>query len=72
MKFLLDTNVFREISKTKPDANAASGLNSVDDADLAISALTLKEVRKGERILPVTREVARSLGAASCGERKAY
>lgn len=85
MKFLLDTNVFREIGKTKPDANVASWLNSVDDADLAISALTVKEVRKGvvrlrarkpeiarqietrvadtfdafgERILPVTREVA--------------
>jgi predicted nucleic acid-binding protein len=85
MKFLLDTNVFREIGKTKPDANVASWLNSVDDADLAISALTVKEVRKGivrlaakkpgiadqiearvagafnafgERILPITREVA--------------
>ncbi len=85
MKFLLDTNVFREIGKTKPHANVAAWLNNVDDADLAISALTVKEVRKGivrlaakksdiahqieervgdtfnafgERILPVTRQVA--------------
>jgi predicted nucleic acid-binding protein len=85
MKFLLDTNVFREIGKTQPDANVAGWLDTVDDAALAISALTVREVRKGtirlhgrkrevadqiemrvrevfdafgERILPVTREVA--------------
>src|SRR5262249_52999315 len=85
MKFLLDTNVLREIGKIEPDANVAAWLNAVDDADLAISALTVREVRKGvvklrtkkrevadqievrmhkvfdafgERILPVTRDVA--------------
>jgi predicted nucleic acid-binding protein len=85
MKFLLDTNVFREIGKTEPDANVIAWLNTVDDADLAISALTVREVRKGvvklrarkrevadqiearvgevfnafgERILPVTRDIA--------------
>lgn len=85
MRFLLDTNVFREIGKTEPDANVAAWLDSVDDADLAISAITVREVRKGivklqakkrevadqiemrvrgvfeafgERILPVTREIA--------------
>lgn len=85
MKYLLDTNIFREIGKTEPHENVAAWLNSVDDADLAISALTVREVRKGierlrarkpaiagqieervsaafdafgERVLPVTREVA--------------
>ncbi len=85
MKFLLDTNVFREIGKTAADAKVAAWLGTVDDADLAISALTVREVRKGiiklrakkrdiadqierrvcevfdafgERILPVTGEVA--------------
>jgi toxin FitB len=89
MRFLLDTNVFREINKTRPDANVAAWLDSVDDADLAISALTVGEVRKGvirlrdrkrdvadqieervrtafdvfgERILPVTREIAELWG----------
>ena len=38
---------FREIGKTHPNANVAAWLNSVDDADLAISALTVREVRKG-------------------------
>jgi predicted nucleic acid-binding protein len=47
MRFLLDTNVFREINKTKPDANVTAWLDFVDDADLAISALTVGEVRKG-------------------------
>lgn len=85
MKFLLDTNVFREIGKTEPDANVAAWLDTVDDADLAISTLTVREVRKGivklgakkpdvaaqieerireafyafgDRILPITREIA--------------
>lgn len=85
MKFLLDTNVFREIGKTTPDANVSAWLDTVDDADLAISALTVREVRKGivklaarkpdpaaqiearvrevfeafgDRILPVTSEIA--------------
>lgn len=47
MRFLLDTNVFREIGKTEPDGNVAAWLNTVDDTDLAISALTVREVRKG-------------------------
>jgi toxin FitB len=39
--------VFREIGKTEPDTNVAAWLDTVDDADLAISALTVGEVRKG-------------------------
>lgn len=85
MRFLLDTNVLREIGKTSPHANVAAWLDTVDDADLAISVLTVRELRKGivklrarkpqvadeidsrvteildafgERILPVTREIA--------------
>lgn len=89
MKFLLDTNVFREIGKSEPDANVAAWLGTVDDAELAIRALTVREVRKGviklrarrreaadqiearvnevfdafgDRILPVTWEVANLWG----------
>jgi predicted nucleic acid-binding protein len=85
MRFLLDTNVFREIGKTSPHANVAAWLDKVDDSDLAISVLTVREVRKGivrlraakpkvaseiekrvaeilaalgERVLPVTCEIA--------------
>jgi predicted nucleic acid-binding protein len=81
--------VLREIGKTRLDANVAAWLDTVDDADHAISALTVREVRKGiiklrvrkrdvaeqiearirrafdafgERILPVTREIAELWG----------
>jgi predicted nucleic acid-binding protein len=47
MKYLLDTNVFREIGKTAPHENVWAWLASVDDAELAISALTVREVAKG-------------------------
>ncbi len=42
MKYLLDTNVLRELGKTFPHKNVAAWLKSVDDADLAISALTVR------------------------------
>ncbi|UHD45817.1 type II toxin-antitoxin system VapC family toxin [Aureimonas altamirensis] len=47
MKYLLDTNVLRELGKTSPHRNVAAWLASVDDADLAISALTVREIVKG-------------------------
>ncbi len=47
MKYLLDTNVLRELGKTSPHRNVAAWLKSVDDADLAISALTVREITKG-------------------------
>jgi predicted nucleic acid-binding protein len=89
MRFLLDTNVFREIGKAKPDTKVTAWLTTVDDVDVAISALTVREVQKGviklrarkrdvadlieervlgafeafgERILPITREIAELWG----------
>jgi toxin FitB len=47
VRFLIDSNVFREIGKTDRDPNVAAWLDTVDDAGLAISALTVREVRKG-------------------------
>jgi toxin FitB len=47
MKYLLDTNVFREVGKTRPHKHVDMWLSGVDDADLAISALTVREVCKG-------------------------
>jgi toxin FitB len=47
MKYLLDTNVFREIGKTAPHEHVDTWLSAVDDVDLAISALTVREVSKG-------------------------
>jgi toxin FitB len=47
MKYLLDTNVLRELGKTTPHKNVAAWLKTVDDADLAISALSVREITKG-------------------------
>jgi predicted nucleic acid-binding protein len=85
VKYLIDTNVFREIGKTSPNRNVDAWLVSIDDRDLAVSALTVRETANGiarlraskpdvasaierrveaafdafgERILPVTREIA--------------
>lgn len=64
MKYLLDTNVLRELGKTSPHKNVAAWLKSVDDADLAISALTVREIAKGVAKLRKTKpEAAAALGA---------
>jgi predicted nucleic acid-binding protein len=55
MKYLLDTNVLRELGKTAPHKNVAAWLKSVDDADLAISALTVREIAKGVAKLKKTK-----------------
>jgi hypothetical protein len=89
MKYLLDTNVFGEIGKDEPHQNVRAWLNLVDDTDLAVSTLTVREVQKGiaklrqrkpevaaliadrtseafsalgNRLLPVTREIAQLWG----------
>lgn len=65
MKYLLDTNVLRELGKSSPHKNVAAWLKSVDDADLAISALTVREIAKGVAKLRKTKpETAAALEAA--------
>lgn len=44
---MLDTNVLRELGKTSPHKNVAAWLRNVDDTDLAISALSVREIAKG-------------------------
>jgi predicted nucleic acid-binding protein len=62
MKYLLDTNVFRELGKQQPHVNVHAWLDTVDDADLAISALTVREVTKGIiRLRTAKPEVARAI-----------
>ena len=90
MKYLLDTNVFREVGKTDPHKSVSAWLARVDDSEIAISALTIREVTKGivrlkatkpsvaamiearvdgvhealgERILPVSADIAKLWGA---------
>jgi predicted nucleic acid-binding protein len=64
MKYLLDTNVLRELGKTSPHKHVAAWLKGVDDADLAISVLAVREITKGITKLGKTKpETAALLGA---------
>lgn len=47
MRYLLDTVVLKEIGKSKPNANVEAWLATVDDLDLAIGAITVREIWKG-------------------------
>jgi toxin FitB len=64
MKYLLDTNVLREMGRAHPHENVASWLASVDDADLALCSLSVKEIRRGVELLRETKpETAVNLDA---------
>jgi predicted nucleic acid-binding protein len=67
MKYLLDTDVLREIGKTSPHEHVDARVASVDDADLAISALTVREATKGIAKLRKTKRKV----AATIAERMA-
>jgi predicted nucleic acid-binding protein len=58
MKYLLATNILRELGKTTPHKNVRAWLATVDDADLAISALTVREIAKGVAKLRKTKPAA--------------
>jgi toxin FitB len=51
--FLLDTNVVSELRKARPHGAVVSWLESVADADLYLSAVTLGEIQAG---IEITRE----------------
>lgn len=55
--YLLDTNVVSELRRTKPHGPVMAWIQSVDDADLHISAVTLGELQAGV-------ELTREQGAA--------
>ena len=47
MSYLLDTNVVSEIVRKKPDANVTRWVESVPDAALHLSVISLGEIRHG-------------------------
>jgi len=51
--YLLDTNVVSELRKQRPHGAVLAWLNSQDDADLHLSAVTLGEIQAG---VELTRE----------------
>ena len=63
MRYLLDTNVFREVQKGPAGhPNVRAWLASVDDTDLRLSVMTVTEVRRGiVRLAARKAEAARAL-----------
>lgn len=51
--FLLDTNIVSELRKPRPQGAVLAWLQSVDDASLFLSAVTLSEIQAG---IELTRE----------------
>jgi toxin FitB len=47
LKYLLDTNVLKEIGKPSRNRNVATWLDTVDDLELAISVISVREIWKG-------------------------
>jgi len=47
LKYLLDTNVLKELSRPTPHVNVEAWLSKVDDIDLAISVISVREISKG-------------------------
>ena len=45
--YLLDTNIVSELRKPRPHGGVVAWLQSVDDADLHLSAVTLGEIQAG-------------------------
>lgn len=73
MKYLLDTNVFREVGKSDPHENVQAWLGRLNDTDLAISALTVREVTKGiERLRATKPEIAALIQARVDGAYEAF
>lgn len=52
-KFLLDTNVVSELRRQRPHGGVVAWLQSLDDAQLHLSAVTLGEIQAG---IELTRE----------------
>jgi len=47
LRYLLDTNVLKEVGKRSSHENVAAWLDTVDDLDLAISVISVREIWKG-------------------------
>ena len=45
--YLLDTNYVSELVRVQPDARAVAWIDSVEEASLFLSVMTLAEIRKG-------------------------
>ncbi|TPK85684.1 type II toxin-antitoxin system VapC family toxin [Mesorhizobium sp. B2-4-13] len=68
MRYLLDTNVLKEVGKPEAHQNVKRWLKSVDDNELAISAMSIMEIYKGiEKLRTQRPDVADILKAGAQG-----
>jgi toxin FitB len=63
--YLLDTNIVSELRKPRPHGGVVAWLQSVDDADLHLSAVTLGEMQAGV-------ELTRDQDASKAAEIEAW
>ena len=63
--YLLDTNIVSELRKPRPHGGVVAWLQSVDDADLHLSAVTLGEIQAGG-------ELTRDQDASKAAEIEAW
>jgi toxin FitB len=63
--YLLDTNVVSELRRARPHGAVLAWLDSVDDADLHLSAVTIGEIQTGI-------EITRQQDAAKAAEIEAW
>ena len=54
MRFLLDTNVLAEATRTRPEARVLEWLEAVDEDRLFISVVSIAEIRRGLQFLAAT------------------
>jgi toxin FitB len=52
LKFLLDTNVVSELSRSQPHPNVIDWLKSISEIDISLSVISIIEMRFGVEILP--------------------
>jgi len=52
MKYILDTNVISELTKTNPNPKVLDFLNSLEEEDIYLSSITIGEIYFGIQKLP--------------------
>ena len=69
VSYLVDTNVFSELAKPRPDTRAVAWLRQ-EEAELYVSAITIGEIRRGiERLPDGDRKAALRAWLLALGER---
>jgi predicted nucleic acid-binding protein len=59
VRYLLDTCVISEVTKKRPSAKVLTWLDAQEELTLFLSVITLGELQKGVRKLPVSRKPGR-------------